>query len=336
MRKKFSSSKFNELVAKLEKTQVYGSEIKEPDVRHPFFVSTTWAQHDPNNPTQGVCLVRIEPGFCNSKDCNIIAPAKYCTTETLDRIEQQTKKRPKPEERVEALLSELPQTPAVWRHVNPEGNLSSFGAKYEKIPDALLKLGARGNPESQNKFVDGKKELYACDIWIHHERWYSEVDVSISDPFATASLVNFDIMIKEVPQAARRAEIRMGGPFAPSSTARSLLEVLLGVRAEAWDALFVAKLWALSPSPESDNWTEEPSAGYQVLVEQKLYWGLRYLPPEIPPIKKFQPIKMGTGLLNGIADQIFNSMLTFVNDATNAAANILASLENRKGKFFTI
>jgi hypothetical protein len=45
---------------------------------------------------------------------------------------------------------------------------------------------------------------------------------------------------------------------------------------------------------------------------------------------------MSTGLLNGIADAIFNTLLTIVNDTAQLVMNILAQLENRKGKFLTI
>lgn len=341
MRKKFSSAKFNKLIEDYKKTQVTGIEIKEPSVRHPFFVSNGWANYSPSNPENAIAYCNIEPGFCNAKDCNVITLAKYCSTETIERVKEEKKREIKPEERIEAYLAEMPKVVIPWRHVNAEagagGEVGAILSKNdEKIPDSLLKLGARGNSKSTNNFTEGSKELFACDVWLHHERWYTNAEISINDPFATASLIDFNIGFSEVPQAARRAEIRLGGPFKANSSPRTLIEILLGVSPEAWDALMVAKIWALSPPPNSENWTETPSPSYQILIEQKLFWGVRYLAPEIPPVKKFQPIRMGTGLLNGIADQIFNSMLAFVNDTTNLAANILASLENRKGRFFTI
>lgn len=155
MRKKFSSSKFNKLIEDYQKTQITGIEIQEPNVRHPFFVSSGWANYSPSTPENAVAYCKIEPGFCNAKDCNVITLAKYCSAETIDRVKEEKKREIKPEERVEAYLSEQPQVLIPWRHVNAEagvgGDLGSYLAKNdEKIPDSLLKLGARGNSKSAN------------------------------------------------------------------------------------------------------------------------------------------------------------------------------------------
>lgn len=333
MNKKSSSKKFNELVKLLEGNQVEVLDIKEPNIRHPFYIMPSWQNYTPDEPEKAVSVFTLEPAFCSSKEIKVNAKGKYCSKATEERLNEG---KLKDEKFYSAYLSERPKIVTNWRQIGGEADNADLGTKPEKVPDTFLKMGVEVGATQKSNFTSEGRKLFVTDIWIQHDRWTTDIDVTFGDPFASASVADYSIKYTLPPMYSSIAHVHSGGPFVPRSTPRSVFEKMLGVTAEAWDALLVGKIWAVSPPVKNKVFTPKPSPAYQIIEEQMLFYNVNYLAPELAPLPPKQNLTLRTGLLFGIADAIFNSMLAWVNDTTNQAANALVALENRKGKFFTI
>ena len=336
MNKKSSSRKFNELVKSLESKKVEAIDIKEPKVRHPYFIMPSWQEYDPDKPEKAVCVFTLEPAFCSAKDVRVSTKGKYCSKITEDRLGKGELKK---EEFYEAYLSERPKVMVSWRQIGGDADTPIEGIKTtaEKVPDIFLKMGVTAGGSQKSTFTDQKRKLFVTDIWLQSDRWVTDVDITIADPFSTASVAQYDIKYGYPPQYSKFAKIYSGGPFKPSSSPRGVLEKLLGVTPEAWDALLVGKLYAVSPpADQKEVFAEKPTPAYQLIEEQMLFWNVNYLAPELAPLPQKVNLRLNTGLLGGMADAIFNTMLAFVNDTTNMALTALVALEKRKGKYFSI
>ena len=339
MNKKFSSEKFNRLVRDLEGKKVEAINIKEPQVRHPFFIMPSWQNYDPMHPENAVAVFTLEPAYCSAKDIRVKAKGKYCSQLTKDRIKAEKGVEVTDEVFYDAHLSERPKIIVSWRQVGGSADTTLGGIltdKAEKVPEVFLKMGVTAGESQTSSYKDEGRLLFVTDIWVQHDRWITDVDITFADPFATASLVNYDIKYGYPPNYSTQGHVHTGGPFKPRSSPRTLFEKLLNVTPEAWDALMIGKIWAVSPPSETEVFTFSPSPSYQIIEEQMLFWNINYVAPELAPLPKRQAIPLNTGLLGGVADQIFNSMLAFVNDTANLAQTALVALENRRGKFFTV
>jgi hypothetical protein len=363
VRKKIRKEVFNEIVQSYEGSKVTSLEFENPSPQHPFQVTHGFVdpnkfsgnkiQFDPSTPEKNKLFVKINTGFCNADECKVFTKFKYLSDKAKDYIKTDKKQMNKtPEEMVEIGLSFRPTLiieDGTWRPIGessfPDGSLpdeinKAVGIHTEQVPEAFLALGVTPARGQNSTYVDEGRKLFAMSIALHCDRWYTEAEIQVANPFVEATTAVFSLMPKIPPNGQLgKGKIRIvSEKFKPSSSARSLAEVLLGVNLEAWDRLLICEIYAVSPPIDAGTelYTTYPSPSYRIFKKQSLSWNVRYLVPELPKARSINPIRMSTGLLNGIADQIFNSLLTIVNDTTQLVMNILAQLEKRKGKFLTI
>jgi hypothetical protein len=360
VRKKIRKEVFNEIVQSYEGSKVTSLEFENPSPQHPFQVTHGFVdpekfsgnkiQFDPSTPEKNKLFVKINTGFCNADECKVFTRFKYLSDKAKDYIKTDKKQMNKrPEEMVEIGLSFRPTLiieDGTWRPIGessfPDIQLASefSGIADEKVPEAFLALGVTPARGQISNYVDEGRKLFAVSIALHCDRWYTEAEIRVANPFVEATTAVFSLMPKIPPNGQLgKGKIRIvTEPFKPSSTARTLAEVLFGVSPEAWDRLMICEVYAVSPPKDAgeDLYTPYPSPSYRIFKKQSLSWNVRYLVPELPQARSIKPITMSTGLLNGIADAIFNTLLTIVNDTAQLVMNILAQLENRKGKFLTI
>jgi hypothetical protein len=363
IRKKIRKEVFNEIVQSYEGSKVSSLEVENPSPQHPFQVTHGFVdpekfsgnkiQFSPSNPEKNKVFIKINTGFCNADECKGLVRYKYLSDEAKAFIKEDKKQKNKTEnEIVEIGLSYRPIFiigDGDWRPIGeasfPDGSLpdeinKALGINTEKVPEAFLALGVTPARGQNSTYVDEGRKLFAMSIALHCDRWYTEAEVRVANPFVEATTAVFSLMPKIPPNGQLgKGKIRIvTEKFKPSSSVRSLAEVLLGVNLEAWDRLLICEIYAVSPPIDAgaELYTTYPSPSYRIFKKQSLSWNVRYLVPELPKARSIQPITMSTGLLNGIADQIFNSLLTIVNDTTQLVMNILGQLEKRKGKFLTI
>ena len=100
-----------------------------------------------------------------------------------------------------------------------------------------------------------------------------------------------------------------------------------------FDAIKIATIYFLSPpgfSPElpmDETWT--------AFVKHDQFWNLCHAPQKIPDPTPIEPIRLQTGLVGGIADPIFSSLLAPGNDAFNSALQVLRN-RNLAGRFWSL
>jgi len=359
VRKKIRKEFFNEIIQSYEGSKVNSLELENPSPQHPFQVSNGFVdptkfsgnkiQFNPSSPENNKVFLRINTGYCNADECKAQIKYKYLPDDAKAYIKQDPKQKNKTEEEVvEIGLSYNPTIIIEDRMWRPIGEASFAdeqlsqelgGAKDEKVPETFLALGVRPARGQKSSYVDEGRKLFALTLALHCDRWYTEADIKVTNPFLEATTASINLMPKLPPNGELgKGKIRVvTEPFRPASTPRTLVEVLFGVSPEAWDRLVICEVYAVSPPEDSaDLYTTYPSPSYRIFKKQSLSWNVRYLVPELPKVKPIKPITMSTGLLNGIADAIFNTLLTIVNDTTQLIMNVLAQLEKRKGKFLTI
>lgn len=360
IRKKIRKEVFNEIVQSYEGSKVTSLEVENPSPQHPFQVTHGFVdpekfsgnkiQFSPSNPEKNKVFIKINTGFCNADECKGQIKYKYLSDEAKAFIKEDKKQRNKTEEEiVEIGLSYRPTFiigDGDWRPIGeasfPNGELPQefSGIDSEKVPEAFLALGVTPARGQTSTYVDEGRKLFAMSIALHCDRWYTEAEIRVANPFVEATTAIFSLMPTIPPNGQLgKGKIRIvTEKFKPSSTARTLAEVLYGVSPEAWDRLMICEVYAVSPPEDAgeDLYTTYPSPSYRIFKKQSLSWNVRYLVPELPKARSIKPITMSTGLLNGIADAIFNTLLTIVNDTAQLVMNILSQLENRKGKFLTI
>jgi hypothetical protein len=100
-----------------------------------------------------------------------------------------------------------------------------------------------------------------------------------------------------------------------------------------FDAIKMATLYFLSPpkfSPDSPM-----DATWTAFVKHDQFWNLCHAPQKIPNPTPIEPIRLQTGLIGGIADSIFSSLLAPGNDAFNSALQVLRN-RNLAGRFWSL
>jgi hypothetical protein len=359
IRKKIRKEAFNRIVDNYESSKISGAVYENPSPQHPFQVThgfvdpTTFSgnkiQFNPTTPDQNKAYIKINTGYCNADECKVFTKYKYLSDSAKTDLASDPKQKNKKEnDIVEIGLSYRPTLiieDGMWRPIGessfPDATLPTelSGTSVELVPETFLALGVTPSKGQISSYVDEGRKLFSISVALHCDRWYTEADIQVSNPFVEATTATINLQPKVPPNSVLgKGKIRiLTEKFRPASTPRTLAEVLFGVSAEAWDRLLVCELYAVSPPKDSgDIYTTYPSPSYRIFKKQSLSWNVRYLVPELPASKPIRPITMNTGLLNGIADAIFNVLLSIVNDTAQLVMNALAQLEKRKGKFLTI
>jgi hypothetical protein len=314
---------------------------------HPWTIMPEWSD------TAGQWVFRIRPGFVNGVEPEISTLAMLATERTLERIEEETGTRPEKDQSVDALITESPQilvpgTRIIGKGADAESvSVSDSGnvaVEFEAVPEFFIQFGVtdekvvfQGNlnsgiQEVQYESTDGSSVLRACDVVLYVDRPAAKLDVikgnPLMDSFSALLVISYgrsttarerpwlDVTSKYTP----RVEVEMG----------NLLE---GATDPEFDAIKIATLYFLSPPkfspdlPMDDTWT--------AFVKHDQFWNLAHAPQRIPDPTPIDPIRLQTGLLGGIADPIFSSLLAPGNDAFNTALQVLRN-RNLAGRFWSL
>jgi hypothetical protein len=298
-------------------------------------------------------VFRIRPGFVNGVEPEISTLATLATERTLDRIEEETGTRPEQDEYVNALITESPQilvssTRIIGKGADAESvavsDSGNVAVEFEAVPEFFIQFGVsdekvvfQGNlnsgiQEVQYESTDGSPVLRACDVVLYVDRPAAKLDVikgnPLMDSFSALLVISYgrstevrerhwlDVTSKYTP----RVEVEMG----------NLLE---GAADPEFDAIKIATLYFLSPPkfspdlPMDGTWT--------AFVKHDQFWNLAHAPQRIPDPTPIDPIRLQTGLVGGIADSIFSSLLAPGNDAFNSALQVLRN-RNLAGRFWSL
>ena len=319
--------------------------------RHPWSIAASWDSKTKQ------WLFTIKPGFVNGDQITVDSKIKFCNKRTIDRLKKLDIKTENPELSVEAFLTESPKIEVgtdvgfayriVGNGSEPESvslndNLDII-AKFEPVPKFFLDLGVEnttttisGNVDSGLKFTEvpgdkNARRLVAFDIVMFKDRpsaKFQTVKGSILDGYIGRLEVvyNHDGEMKDYPY------IRTMAKYMPMPEP-DLNVSLEGMVDPEWDVFKISTVYFLSPpgydvgAPLDDTWSPYP--------KYDTFWNLAHSPQSIPDPTPIDPIMIRTGLLFGMADFIFASLLAPLNDSISST---LATIKARslRGSFWSL
>ncbi len=314
---------------------------------HPWTIAPEWSE------AAASWVFRIRPGFVNGVEPEISTMAMLASDRTLDRIEEESGKRPEKKQSVNALITEAPQivvpsTRIIGKGAEAEAMTSNgsgdFAFQFESVPEFFIQFGVtdekvvfQGNlnsgiQEVQYESAGESPLLSACDVVLYVDRAAAKLDLIQGNPFLDSYSALLVINYGRSTPARKRPWLDVTSKYKP------IVEVEMGNLLEGtadpeFDAIKIATIYFLSPpgfSPElpmDDTWT--------AFVKHEQFWNLCHAPQKIPDPTPIEPIRLQTGLAAGIADPIFSSLLAPGNDAFNSALQILRN-RNLAGRFWSL
>lgn len=314
---------------------------------HPWTIMPEWSDNT------GQWVFRIRPGFVNGVEPEISTLAMLTTDRTLDRIEEETGTRPDEKQSVDALITESPQilvpsTRIIGKSATPESvSVSDAGnvkVEFEAVPEFFIQFGVtdekvvfQGNLNSGIQEVqyesDGESPLLsACDVVLYVDRAAAKLDVIQGNPFLDSYSALLVINYGRSTPPRKRPWLTVTSKYKPIVEV-DMGNLLEGTADPEFDAIKIATIYFLSPPgyspdlPMDDTWTP--------FVKHDQFWNLCHAPQRIPDPTPIQPIQLRIGLLGGIADSIFSTLLAPGNDAFNEALQVLRN-RNLAGRFWSL
>lgn len=181
------------------------------------------------------------------------------------------------------------------------------------------------------------RELRACDIVLITPRVATNQQVDIHDPFSESQAVSISTVFNDSYARSVTSKYRLVAvakwepPQEPTAMDR-----LMGTAEEPQtDEIKIATLWMVSPPSPEGGEDAEPDGSWVAYPQYSVFWNLAHAPRRFVPSKPPEPITLRTGLIGGLADSIFASLLAPVNDAYNQIYAFL-NASTFKGEFWTI
>lgn len=187
----------------------------------------------------------------------------------------------------------------------------------------------------KDAYLPPPRQLFSCDIQLSVARMGMAGEVHIDDATgASGRVASFypRPLTSLLQSRGARPELQAVPMFQPQMPP-TLLERMLGTWVDPQeDILHLARIWLLSP-PEWDG--GPPDDSWAPFAQHFCWWNLAHA-TRMPqgPIPT-NPIQLFTGLAGGLADGIFNQILSANNDATQ---HVLAAMQTvtAEGRFWTI
>lgn len=313
---------------------------------HPWLISPEWSKDDG-------WLFRIKPGFVNGIDAEISTLARLANERTLDRIEDETDKRPSKNQPVTAWLTEAPRIPfgatrIIGKGASPQEVVTTadgaLSLKFEGVPEFFYQFGVlpesvvfTGGLNSGIQLVENSTPkdpppiLRAVDVVLSVDRLTAKLDILRGNGLLDGyNALYFTTYGRSTP-IKERPTLRTDGKYVPK------IEVDLGdfsqeISDEETDSLKIATIYLLSP--KDTPMEAVPDGTWRPFVKHDVFWNLAHAPAVLPDPVEFEPLRLRTGLAGGFADSIFAGLLSPLNDSLSAAAALLQK-RNLSGRFWT-
>lgn len=327
---------------------------------HPWLVTPEWKPKNPEAEdarTQGEWIFRIKPGFVNGIDAEVGTFGRLAEARTLDRIEEETQKRPSEKQPVTAWLTENPRIPfgstrIIGKGASPEEVVvTADGAvsyKFEGVPEFFYQFGVTpesvvftGQLNSGIQLVDPgeptPKEsppvLRAVDVILEVDRLTAKLDILRGNGFLDSYNALYFLTYGRKTPIKERPTLRPDAKYIPK------IEVEIGsftqeITEADTDSLKVATIYLLSPKDTPMD--AVPDGTWRPFVKHEVFWNLAHAPAVLPDPVEFEPLRIVTNLVGGgLADSIFASRLSTLNDDMSLAAALLQR-PNLTGRFWSL
>ena len=286
--------------------------------RHPWQVSARWRYDDSIQPLGGQWVGMVWPGFVNAGDVTIEVERATGTKGETKRVPVPLTDEDPPELELGGLRD--PAAPA-GVEASLDGDVivkpgEGYPKFFEQIGVVPVAKGGKGLEalDSQPDPIR-TRQIRACDVVLITPRLAARQTVDVRDPLTDAQSVDistaFDNTALRNAKSAHWliATAKWTPPVGPTD-----LDKLMGTAVEPQtDEFKLATLWLVSPpnagsdAVPDETWTPYP--------QHFVFWNLNHASRAQMPGAPPQPITLHTGLLGGIADSIFNELLSPVNDA---------------------
>jgi hypothetical protein len=290
------------------------------EFRHPWWTTTSWSEEE----QQWRSTTR--PGFINGYDV---------TVETV--VEGKTKQVP-------LTAQERPSLPLSWRNVlAPRGVTASIAGEFsftagEGYPKFFESVGVKpahpgGSSETGEEEEGRTRELRACDIFVKVPRIATKQQVTEEGLESSRAFVITSVFVNDFVRASESRYQLHATPKWTAPVEPTALDRLLGTAVEPQtDEILIATMWAVSP--EDTEAEAEVTSEWTIYKQYHVWWNLMHASRNVVPKEPNPPIRIVTGLVAGIADSIFASLLTPVNQA-NAQIDAFLGAGDFSGRFWT-
>jgi hypothetical protein len=326
---------------------------------HPWLVTPEWKPKDPaaeNAKTHGEWVFRIKPGFVNGIDAEVGTLGRLADARTLDRIEEETDKRPTEKQPVTAYLTENPLIPfggnrIIGKGASPEEVIQTddgaVSYKFEGVPEFFYQFGVNqesvvftGQLNSGIQLVDPSEPtpkesppvLRAVDVILEVDRLSAKLDILRGNGFIDSYNALYFLTYGRATPAKERPTLRPDAKYIPK------IEVEIGsftqdITDAETDSLKIATIYLLSPKDTPIS--TPPDGTWRHFVKHEVFWNLAHAPAVLPDPVEFEPLRLVTNLVAGLADSIFASQLSTLNDNMSIATALLQR-PNLTGRFWSL
>lgn len=304
--------------------------------RHPWELSCRWCTDD-SLALGGEWVATVQPGFVNGRDVTIeVASAR------------RTDGSAPPRQHV-ALTDEEPPELALGSYRDPTAP-SGFGATEdgelitmpgEGYPRFFEQLGVKpawnggklgaDEPESD---PNRTRQIRASDVVLITPRIGTRQQVEVRDPFTEAQSVEIStVYLNGRLASAPTRNYLVSLPRWTPTAGPSALDKLMGTAVETeQDELLIATVYFVSPEDAPDD--AEVDATWTPYPAYSVFWNLNWASREQTALTPSPPISLRTGLVAGVADSLFNFLLSPVNDFFNQIEAFLGAADF-SGKYWT-
>lgn len=317
--------------------------------QHPWKISPEWSDN------LG-WVFRVNPGFVNGRTPAISTPAATAPARTLDRIEAETDKRPSGEKHVDAWLTDRPvielgSTRIIGKGASPEEVIAAddgaINIRFEAVPKFFSTQGVtsesvifRGGFNSGLQVVANEDPtqkqsppiLRAADVVLSVDRVTARLDLMRGNGMIDGFNALYSVVYGRTAPSRVRPRLATVTKFT-AKPETELADFLQEMTDQQQDRIKIATVYLLSPKDTPPS--AVPDGKWRAFIAHDVFWNLAHAPAVLPHPQDFEPLRIRTGLIGGLADTIFAGVLSPINDSMSIVT-ALFNQRNLAGKFWTL
>lgn len=297
--------------------------------KHPWFLSPRW-RSDENLSAGGEWVATVQPGFVNGYDATI--EVEQTVKGEKVSVHQPLTAAAPPEIALGSFRNPLVSTGA---SVDDDGNVVT--APAEGYPRFFEELGVKPADKGTNLTASSAsppedpsrtRQLRISELVLISPRFATRQQVDLRDPFTTAATVEIStVFLNGRISSAPSLNYLVTLPKYNPASAPTPLDQLAGTAVETeQDELHIATIYFVSPEQTEDDVPVDST--WTPYVQYHVFWNVAHAnladfgqPPQAP-------ISLHLGLAFGIGDELFNFLLSPLNDLLDQVQAYLGAADS--------